>query len=300
MRLRDTPGLLRETFQGWSDDKAPKMGAALSYYTVFSLAPLLVVVIAIAGLIFGKDAARGRIVGQLSGLLGRDAAQLIETMIAKASEPAAGILAAVIGVVTLLLGATGVLMELHDDLNIIWKVTAKAGRGWKGMLRDRLLSFGVVLALGFLLLVSLVLSAGLAAMGERLSDLIPGWLVLAYLLNYGVSLLVVAALMATLFVILPDVKIAWRDVWIGSLVTSVLFHLGKLLIGLYLGKAGVASPFGAAGSLALLLVWIYYTSQVLLFGAELTRVYTQRFGSPVVPKAGAVAVAGSQLSPRPA
>ncbi len=300
MRLRDTPGLLKETFQAWSDDKAPKMGAALSYYTVFSLAPLLMVVIAIAGLVFGRDAARGRIVGQLSGLLGREAAQLVETMIARASEPTAGIVAAAIGLSTLLLGATGVLMELHDDLNIVWKVTIKPGRGIKGMLRDRLLSFGVVLAFGFLLLVSLVLSAGLAAMGDRLRHLIPGWLVVAYLLNYGVSLVVVAALMATLFVLLPDVKIAWRDVWVGSLITSILFHLGKLLIGLYLGKAGVASPFGAAGSLALLLVWIYYTSQVFLFGAELTRVYTHRFGSPVVPKPGALPVAGSPLSPRPA
>ena len=160
-------------------------------------------------------------------------------------------------------------------------------------MRDRALSFGVILTFGFLLLVSLVLSAGLAAVGDRLGQMIPGWIALAYVLNYGISILLVAGLMGTLFVLLPDVRIAWRDVWVGSLVTSLLFHLGKLLIGLYLGKASVGSPFGAAGSLAVLLVWIYYTSQVFLLGAEFTRVYTLRFGSPVRPRAGA------QLRPEP-
>ena len=214
------------------------MGAALSYYTVFSLAPLLVVIIAVAGFFFGEDAARGRIVEQLTGTLGREGAQLVQTMIQKASEPKAGIIATVIGLATLLLGATGVLMELHDALDTIWKVIPRKGRGWKGTVRDRVLSFGVILAFGFLLLVSLVLSAGLAAMGDRLGAMVPGWVALAYVLNYGISIGLVALLMATLFVLLPDVRIAWRDVWVGSLVTSVLFHLGKLLIGLYLGKAG--------------------------------------------------------------
>jgi membrane protein len=296
MRIGEVPGLLKETFKAWSGDKAPRMGAALSYYTIFSLAPLLVVVIAVAGLFFGEDAARGRLVAQLSGLIGREGAQLVETMVQKASEPRAGILATVIGLVTLVLGATGVLMELHDALNTIWKVVAPAGRGVVGTLRDRLLSFGVVLAFGFLLLVSLVLSAGLAAMGSRLSAMIPGWVVLAYVLNYGLSILLVTLLMGTLFVLLPDVRIAWRDVWVGSFVTAVLFHLGKLLIGLYLGKAAVGSPFGAAGALAVLLVWIYYTSQVFLFGAEFTQVYTRRSGRPVVPKHGAVPAPGAQLA----
>jgi membrane protein len=276
------------------------MGAALSYYTVFSLAPLLVVVIAVAGLFFGEDAAQGRIVDQLSGLLGRDGAQLVEAMIQKASEPRAGIIATAIGLVTLLLGATGVLMELHDSLNTIWKVVSPPGRGLKATVRDRLLSFSVVLAFGFLLLVSLVLSAGLAAMGSRLAAIVPGWVMLAYALNYGVSILLVTLLMGTLFVLLPDVRIAWRDVWIGSLVTSVFFHVGKVLIGLYLGKAAVGSAFGAAGSLALLLVWIYYTTQVFLFGAEFTRIYTVRFGSPVVPKHGALPAPQAHLTPRSA
>jgi membrane protein len=287
MRLQDFPSLVRDSFRAFSDDKVSKMGAALSYYTVFSLAPLLVVIIAVAGLFFGQDAARGRIVDQLTGTLGREGAELVQTMIRKASAPRAGIIATVVGLGTLLLGATGVLIELHDSLDTIWKVTPRKGRGWKGTLRDRLLSFSVILVFGFLLLVSLVLSAGLAAAGDRLGQVMPGWVALAYLLNYGVSVVLVAGLMATLFVVLPDVRIAWRDVWVGSLVTSVLFHVGKLLIGLYLGKAGVGSPFGAAGSLAVLLVWIYYTSQVFLLGAEFTRAYTLRFGRPVRPRAGA-------------
>jgi membrane protein len=287
MRFADLKSLARETFHSFSEDRAPRMGAALSYYTVFSLAPLLVVIIAVAGFFFGEDAARGRIVDQLTGTLGREGAQLVQTMIQKASEPRAGIIATVVGLATLLLGATGVLLELHDALDTIWKVTPSGGRGWKGKVRDRVLSFGVILAFGFLLLVSLVLSAGLAAMGDRLGAMVPGWVTLAYVLNYGISIGLVALLMATLFVLLPDVRIAWRDVWIGSLVTSLLFHLGKLLIGLYLGKASVGSPFGAAGSLAVLLVWIYYTSQVFLLGAEFTRAYTLRFGRPVRPRAGA-------------
>jgi len=288
MRLREVAGLAKATVRAWSDDKAPRMGAALSYYTIFSLAPLLVVVIAIAGLFLGEDAARGRIVAQLTGVIGQEGATLVQTMIQKASEPKAGIIATVIGLATLLLGATGVLLELHDALDTIWKVAPRPGRGWKGTIRDRVLSFGVVLAFGFLLLVSLVLSAGLAALGAHLREVIPGWIILAYALNYGLSVLVVTLLMGAIFVLLPDARTAWRDVWIGSFITSVLFHLGKFLIGLYLGKASVGSPFGAAGSLAVLLVWIYYTSQVFLLGAEFTRVYATRSGAPVQPKRGAI------------
>ena len=300
MRVSDLKSLVKQSFQSFSEDKVSRMGAALSYYTVFSLAPLLVVIIAVAGFFFGEDAARGRIVAQLTGTLGRDGAELVQTMIQKASEPKAGIIAAVIGLGTLLLGATGVLLELHDALDAIWKVTPRKDRGWKGTVRDRVLSFGVILTFGFLLLVSLVLSAGLAAMGDRLGDMVPGWVALAYVLNYGISIGLVALLMATLFVLLPDVRIAWRDVWVGSLVTSLLFHLGKLLIGLYLGKASVGSPFGAAGSLAVLLVWIYYTSQVFLLGAEFTRAYTLRFGRPVLPRRGAQLTTGPGPATHPA
>jgi membrane protein len=280
MPLQSAIGLVKDTVRAWSADKVARMGAALSYYTVFSLAPLLIVVIAVAGLFFGEDATRGRIVDQLTGLIGADGARLVQTMIQKSSHPRAGIIATVIGLATLLLGATGVLMELHEALNAIWKTESQA-RGWRRALRDRLLSFGVVLAFGFLLLVSMILSAGLAAVGGRLSSMVPGWVVVGYVLNYGVSLLLVAALIGAIFKLLPDVRLRWRDVWVGSLVTSVLFHLGKFLIGLYLGKASVGSPFGAAGSLAVLLVWIYYTSQIFLLGAEFTRVHALRSGLTV-------------------
>jgi membrane protein len=276
MRLRALGSLVKDALRGWSEDKAARMGAALSYYTIFSLAPLLVVVIAAAGLFFGEDATRGRIVGELRGLIGADGARLVETMIRAANEPRAGVVATVIGFATLLLGATGVLMELHEDLNTIWKAPAR--QGWKGMLRSRLLAFGVVLAFGFLLLVSMVLSAALAALGSRLGAVVPGWVLLGYLLNYGLSLLLVAALTAAVFKLLVEKTIPWRDVWIGATITSVLFHVGKFLIGLYLGKASVGSPFGAAGSLAVLLVWIYYSSQIFLFGAELSKAYTAKLG----------------------
>jgi membrane protein len=266
----------KKSFRDWSDDGAPRMGAALSYYTVFSLAPLLVVVIAVAGLFFGDAATRGQIFEQVQGVLGPDAAALIQSMIQKAGESRSGVVASIVGVATLLLGATGVLMELRAALNTIWKVRPRTGRKWTTLLRERLLSFGVILAFGFILIVSLALSAVLSAMGSKLDDIVPGWVVLGYVLNYGVSFLVVALFAATLFKLLPEAKVAWQDVWIGSLVTSALFHVGKWLIGLYLGKASVGSPFGAAGSLAVLLVWIYYSSQIFLLGAEFTHAYAER------------------------
>ena len=288
--------LAKETFSEWSNDKAPRLGAALSYYTVFSLAPLLVIVISVAGLVFGREAAEGRIVAQLGGLIGTESAAVIQSAIAKAADKGGGILATVLGAVTLLVGATGVLVELQDSLNTVWKVVPKPGQGIKGFIRQRLLSFSLVLAFGFLFVVSLIASAGLAAIGGWLSDLVPGWTALAYVLNYGVSLGLIAFMLALIFKFLPDVKIAWRDVWVGALATSVFFHIGKFLIGLYVGRAGVASAFGAAGSLAVLLVWIYYSSQLILLGAEFTRVYANRFGSNVQPTEQAVAVPETPLA----
>jgi membrane protein len=275
-------GLVSQTFKEWSDDKAPRLGAALSYYTVFSLAPVLILVISIAGLVFGKDAAEGRLVGELRGLLGTDSAEVVQTMLAKASKPAHGVVSAIIGFFTLLLGATGVLIELQDALNTVWKVKPKPGGGVREILRERLLSFGLILAFGFLLLVSLVLSAVLSGLGGAFSRFIPGWVIFGYLLNYVVALAVTSALIASIYKILPDVKMAWRDVWVGAVVTSLLFQLGKFLIGLYVGKASVGSPFGAAGSLAVLLVWVYYSSQIILFGAEFTRVSAIRRGAHIV------------------
>ncbi len=271
--------LTKETFDAWWTDKAPRIGAALSYYTVFALAPILILVIAVAGMVLGREAAQGEIVTQLRGLLGEQGAELVQGMILSSSEKKTGIIATAVGLITLLVGATGVFVELQDALNTIWKVEAKPGRGFKGLLRDRLLSFGMVLSLGFLLLVSLSLSAGLSALGGWLNRFMPAWVIFGYVINFAVSIGVVALLLATIFKFLPDVKMAWRDVWMGAIVTAMLFTAGKYLIGLYLGKASVGSSFGAAGSLAILLVWIYYTAQIILLGAEFTRVYALRFGS---------------------
>jgi len=272
------------------------MGAALSYYTIFSLAPVLLLVIAIAGLAFGAQAAQGKIVDQFGGLLGTDAAKVIQTMLEKVSNRGHGILATVVGSVTLIVGATGVLVELQDALNTVWKVVARPGRGLVGILRDRLLSFGVVLGFGFLLMVSLVLSAGLAVVDSWLGHIIPGWVVAAYVLSYGISLGLVAFVLGAIFKILPDVKMSWTDVWVGALLTSVLFHAGKFGISLYIGKAGVASTFGAAGSLAVLLVWVYYSSLIVLYGAEFTRAYANRYGTRVVPDDNAIAVPETPLA----
>ena len=280
----------------WSNDKAARLGASLSYYTIFSIAPLLLLVIAVAGLVLGTQAAQGKIVEQLGGLLGPDAAKAIQTMIEKASQRGSGIIATVIGFVTLIVGATGVLIELQDSLNTVWKVVPKPGRGIKGILRDRLLSFGIVLGFGFLMLVSLVISAAVAVLDSWIGGLIPGWVVIGYLLSYGISMGLVAFVLAAIFKILPDVKIAWRDVWVGALVTSALFHAGKYGISLYIGKASVASTFGAAGSLAVLLVWIYYSSQIVLYGAEFTRVYANEYGSHVVPSENAIPVPETPLA----
>ena len=280
----------------WSNDNAPRLGASLSYYTIFSLAPVLLLVIAVAGLFLGPEAAQGKIVEQLSGLLGTEAAKVIQTMLEKAGHHKGGILATVVGFVTLIVGATGVMIELQDALNTVWKVVAKPGRGIKGILRDRMLSFGIVLGFGFLLLVSLVLSAAVALLDSWIGGLIPGWVIVGYVLSYGLSLGLVAVVLAAIFKILPDVKISWRDVWVGALVTSVLFHIGKFGISLYIGKASVGSTFGAAGSLAVLLVWIYYSSQIVLFGAEFTRVYANQYGKRVVADDNAIPVPETPLA----
>jgi membrane protein len=294
--LRNAARLFKSAAKEWSNDKAPRLGASLSYYTIFSLAPVLLLVIAVAGMVLGPQAAQGKIVDQLSGLLGPDAAKAIQTMLEKASQRKGGIVATAIGFVTLIVGATGVMIELQDALNTVWKVVAKPGRGLKGIIHDRLLSFGIVLGFGFLLLVSLVLSAAVAVIDSWIGGFMPARVVLGYVLSYGLSLGLVALVLAAIFKILPDVKIAWRDVWVGALVTSVLFHVGKFGISLYIGKASVASTFGAAGSLAVLLVWIYYSSQIVLYGAEFTRVYADEYGTRVVADDNAIPVPDTPLA----
>jgi membrane protein len=282
--------MIKQTFGEWSDDKGPRLGASLSYYTVFSMAPLLLLVISIAGLVFGPAAAEGRIFGELRGLLGSDAARLVQTVVAKASRPQHGILGTVISIGVLVIGATGVVVELQDALNSVWKVAPKPNRGLWGVIRTRLISVAMILTLGFLLMVSLVVSAALAALGGWLRGLAGGAVAVGWILDATVSLGVIATLIALIYKVLPDAVVSWRDVWIGAGVTALLFLLGKYLIGLYIGRASVGSAFGAAGSLAVLLVWVYYSAQIMLLGAEFTRVFANRFGSKVRPSKTAVEV----------
>jgi membrane protein len=286
--IKEIVGLFKDAGVQWMDDKCPRLGAALAYYTAFSLAPLLVIVIALVGFLFGREAAMGEIATQLQNLLGAEGARAIEAMIASANQPATGTIATVVGITMLLVGALGLFSELQDALNTVWKVKPKEGRGVLGFLRDRLLSFTMVLGSAFLLLVSLVVSAALSALGSLLGEHQNTFI--GQGINVVVSFCIIMLLFAMIYRLLPDVKIAWRDVWLGAAFTTLLFTIGKILIGMYLGRAGVASAYGAAGSLAALLVWLYYSAQIFLFGAELTRAFADRWGSRLVPKENAVLV----------
>jgi membrane protein len=273
-------GMLRQAGSAWVDDYASSMGAALAYYTIFSLAPLLVLVIAVAGLVFGADAARGEIVSQLNGLVGQDGAVAIQGLLKSANHPAESIVASVISIATLVLGATSVFVELQSSLDRIWRApVAAAGSGLKSLLQTRLHSLGLVVSIGFLLLVSLVVSAVLSALGTWWRWWFGGWALVLQATNQLVSFAIITALFAMMYKILPRVSVSWNDVWIGSSATALLFTLGKFAIGFYLGKAGVTSGFGAAGSIVLLLVWVYYSSQIFLFGAEFTWIYAHSHGS---------------------
>ena len=272
--------LLKTAGQAWLDDYAPSMGAALAYYTAFSLAPLLLIVISIAGLVFGAEAARGEIFDQLRSVMGDSASAGIESLLASVSKPSEGIAATVIGVVVLLVGATTVFGELQDALDRIWRAPVRAsGSGLWQLLRARLLSFGMIFGIAFLLMVSLVLGAGMAALGKWWGGAFVGWEVLAQVLNALASFALTAAVFAFIYKLMPRVKVEWHDVVVGALMTALLFTIGKTLIGLYIGKTGVASGFGAAGSIVIVLVWVYYSAQIFLMGAEFTWVYARTFGS---------------------
>ena len=271
--------LLKRTFSKWNEDHAPQLGAALAYYTVFSLAPLLLIVIAIAGLVFGQEAAQGEIIGQIQGLVGEESAKAIQSMIEEARKPAAGIIATLSAIVMLLIGATGVFAQLQEALNTIWRVEKKPGKGiWK-MLRDRFISLMAVFGTGFLLLISLVISAGLSAVGATLGHVLPAPEFLLQIINFFMSFAVITLLFAMIYKLLPDTSIGWNDVWVGAGMTSLLFTIGKFLIGLYLGKSDVGIAYGAAGSLVVILIWVYYASQIFLFGAEFTAVHAHSRGS---------------------
>ena len=272
--------LIKQTVEAWIDDYAPSMGAALSYYTVFSLAPMLLIVISVAGLVFGDEAARGEIFSQLRGLMGVDAAKTIEDLLTSVSEPKEGVAATTIGIVLLLIGATSVFGELQDALDRIWRAPARdRSGGLLGLVRARLLSFGMILGVAFLLIVSLVLSAVVAALGRWWSGAFGGWEVLAQSVNIVLGFVVTTGGFAMIYKLMPRVKVQWRDVWLGATVTALLFTIGRVLIGVYIGKSGIASGFGAAASLIVIFIWVYYSAQIFLLGAEFTWIYARTFGS---------------------
>lgn len=282
--------LLRAAFKDWQDDDCSRMAAALAYYTVFSLAPLLVIAIAIAGAIFGQAAAQNEIVAQIEGLVGSEGARAIQAAIQNANQPDTSSLASIISIIALLFGASGVFVQLQTSLNEAWEVEAKPGKGMMNFIRKRLLSFSAVLGIGFLLLVSLVVSAVISGLSAYLSQMIPGAEYIWHVLNLIASLIVISFAFALIYKYLPDVIIRWSDVWVGAITTAVLFNIGKFAIGFYLGRGSIGSTYGAAGSLAILLAWVYYSAQILFFGAELTQVYARRFGSRIVPDENSVRI----------
>jgi membrane protein len=281
-RRRGIKALVVAAFTDWQKDKAARLAAALAFYTALSIAPLLVIIIAIAGLVLGQDEAKGEILRELSATIGGDTAHTVDSMIEGANKPRSGIVATLAGVVVLLFGASGVFAELQSALNSIWNVEPKPRSGFWGLIRERFLSFAMVIVLAFLLLVALILNSALSIVGNWMQTNLPGGTALWQMVTLVVSFGVATVTFVLIFKFLPDARIAWRDVWIGSLVTAALFTLGKFLLGVYIGRAGVASTYGAAGSVMVLLIWVYYSSQIVFLGAELTQVYARMYGSRIV------------------
>jgi len=289
--------LLKLTTQEWMSDKAPQLGAALAYYTVFSLAPLILVLLAIVGVIFRDDPAGAwqKLTEQMSYFLDRSAVQLVQNIAQKSAQPGKSALATIIGIVLALFGASGVFGQLQDALNTIWGVKAKPGLGIWDFLRTRFLSFAMVAGVCFLLLVSLAIEALLKGFSHFIQAALPGGMSIAISVYLIFDFAVITTLFAMIFKILPDVKIRWNDVWIGAVMTAVFFSIGKWALGLYLGSGTAASAYGAASSLITLLLWVYYSSQILLFGAEFTQVYVREFGSPIKPDKYAVQIEQQEI-----
>ena len=289
--------VLKQTFQEWLQDKAPQLGAALAYYTVFSLAPLILVLLAIIGFLFRDDPAGAwnKITQQMSYFLDPSALQVVQNIAQKASQPGKSLIATIIGVALALFGASGVFGQLQDALNTIWGVKAKPGTGIWGFLRARFLSFAMVAGICFLLLVSLAIEALLKGFSHYVQSVVPGGIVIALTVYLVFDFAVVVLLFAMIFKFLPDVKIQWRDVWIGAVITAVFFGIGKWALGLYLSSGAAGSAYGAASSLITLLLWVYYSSQILLFGAEFTQVYADRAGRGVEPSEYAVRIQTSEI-----
>lgn len=274
--------LCKRTVMECIESRTPRLGAALAYYTVFAIAPIFLIALSVASFWFGKDAAQNQLFGQLKGLLGADGAKAIEAILGAASnQPHLGHIASAMAIGTLLVAVTGVFVELQDALNTVWKVKPSPGHGLRQFLVNRVLSFGVAIGIAFLLLVSLVLSAGLSALGGFLNGFAPGRHLFWVVTNFTISLGVITVLFAMILKMLPDARIAWRDVWLGGFITALLFNLGKFLLGFYLGRSGLTSAYGAAGSLVIILLWVYYSAQILFFGAQFTKIYANSYGSKI-------------------
>jgi membrane protein len=273
---------IKETFSDWSEDRASRLAAALAYYTIFSVAPLLVLIIAIAGFVLRQQSVENQVLSQASSVVGQQGASLLRTMINHMQQGNSGIIATVLGVVAVLVGATGVFAALQDSLNTIWEVQPKPGQGIWVIVRQRVVSFLIVLGIGLLLLASLVATAVLSGISQFISGA-SGISVTGQVINIVVSLVVITLLFAVIYKVLPDVQISWKDMWVGAGVTAILFVIGRFLIGLYLAHSTVASAYGAAGSLVILLIWIYYSAQILFLGAEFTQVYAKRYGTRIRP-----------------
>jgi membrane protein len=279
--------LLRDTVLAGTNSNVVAQGAALAYYTFFAIAPLFLIVLAIAGFCFGKDAAQHELFNQVNGMVGKNGGDAIQTIVSAANQPKSGEWATVIAITTLFVAATGVFIQLQNSLNLIWQVQQKKGFGLRGFIRHRLLSFAMVFGIGFLLLVSLAVSAALAAFGNFMGNYLSGEQFLMKILNFAVSLGIITILFSMIFKFLPDVKVAWRNVWLGGFITAIFFNFGKFLFGLYIGHSSTISIYGAMGSLVVILLWVYYSSLILFFGAAFTRVYAQRGHSKPEPIRGA-------------
>lgn len=283
--LKGIWNVFKDSFTGFTEDKVPKLGGSLAYFTLFSLGPMLLVIIYLVGIFLGKQAVEGSLHSQMQEVVGEAAALQVQEIIKNISVSKSGHLAAIIGVITLFLGATSVFAEIQDSINSIWHLKLKPNQGWRRTILKRLISFGVIASLGFLLMVSLAASALVEAMGKTLKEMIPGaGVVVFFIISLALTLGVATLLFAIIFKILPDARLKWKDVWPGALVTAFLFMIGRFAISFYIGKSDIGSTYGAAGSLVVLLVWVYYSSLILYFGAEFSKAYALRFGSGIHPR----------------
>ena len=296
MHVRDIGSLIKSTVVEWIDDNAARVAASLAFYTLLSMAPLVVLSISMAGVVMGEDAVRGKLLNEVGAVIGPQAAGALNAIVTSAEQSQSGTLSSIISLIVLFVGASGVFGELQYALDTIWGVKPKPQRGVMGIIKERLFSFSLVIGVAFVLLVSLLVSAALSAVGKFMADTLPGGAVVWQMVNIAVSLGVITVLFALIYKVVPDVEIRWRDVWVGALVTAVLFNIGKYLLGFYLGRSTVASSYGAAGSVVALVVWVYYSAQIVFVGAEFTQVFAKKYGVQIRPSKNAMFIAEERLS----